>query len=113
MLQNLWNFQLGSQESMNVLILIVVGSQQRDREDSQVLNNATFCTPPVTTAQCNIGTEEYPDAAIVLNYDGNDYSQGYGQIEKVWRAPTRNEILQTVLSDQDLRSLNIIDDDVG
>ena len=35
--QNLWNFQLGSQESMNVPIWIIIGFQQTDREDSQIL----------------------------------------------------------------------------
>ena len=32
--QNLWNFELGSQESMNVPIRIILGFQERDRQDS-------------------------------------------------------------------------------
>ena len=36
--QNLWNFGLGSQESMNVPIWIIVEFQQRERQDSQNLN---------------------------------------------------------------------------
>ena len=36
--QNLWNCQLGSQKSMKVPIWIFVGFQQRDRQDSQILN---------------------------------------------------------------------------
>ena len=40
--QNLWNFELGSQKSMNVLIWIITGFQQRDRQDSQNLNTNTF-----------------------------------------------------------------------
>ena len=32
--QNLWDFELGSQESMNVPIWINIGFQQRDRQDS-------------------------------------------------------------------------------
>ena len=35
--QNLWNFELGSQESINVPIWITIGFQQRDRQDSQNL----------------------------------------------------------------------------
>ena len=31
--QNLWNFELGSQESINVPIWIIKGFQQRDRQD--------------------------------------------------------------------------------
>ena len=41
--QNLWNFDLGSQESMNVPIWIIIGFQQRDRQDYQKLNHDTFC----------------------------------------------------------------------
>ena len=39
---NLWNFELGSQENMNVPIWIIRGFQQQDRQDSQNLNNDTF-----------------------------------------------------------------------
>ena len=40
--QNLWNFELGCQESMNVPIWSSIGFQQRDREDSPIRNNDTF-----------------------------------------------------------------------
>ena len=40
--QNLWNFVVGSQESMNVLIWNTVGFQQTDRQGLQNLNNDTF-----------------------------------------------------------------------
>ena len=56
--QNLWNFELGSQESMNVPIWVVIGFQQRDRQDSQNLNNETFCNLPVTSAQAVIGQKK-------------------------------------------------------
>ena len=61
--QNVWIFELGSHENMNVPIWIIIGFQQRDRQDSQNLNNDSFCRPPVVSAQCIIGTEKYPDAA--------------------------------------------------
>ena len=41
-IQNVWNFELGSHENMNVPIWIIIGFQQRDRQDSQNLNNDTF-----------------------------------------------------------------------
>ena len=75
--QNLWNFELGSHESMNLPIWIIIGFQQRDRQDSQNLNNDTFYRLPVVSPQCVIGTEENPNAGILLNYDDDDYSQGY------------------------------------
>ena len=104
--QNLWNFELGSQKSMNVPIRIVTGFQQRDRQDSQSLNNDTFCRLPVISAQCFIGTENYPDAGILLNYDDDDYSQGYGQIKEAFRVLTKDNILQPYLSEDDFRSSN-------
>ena len=48
--QNLWNFELGSQENMNVPIWIIIGFQQQDRQDFRNLNSDTFCRLPVISA---------------------------------------------------------------
>ena len=56
--QKLWNFELGSQENMNVPIWINIRFQQQDRQDSQNLNNDTICRLPVVSAQGIIGTEK-------------------------------------------------------
>ena len=111
--QNLWKFELGSQESMKVPKWIILGFQQQDRQDSQKLNNDTFCRLPVVSAQCIIGKEKYPDAGILLNYDDDDYSQGYSQIIEAFRALTEDDILQTNISEQGFRSSNVRADDVG
>ena len=92
--QNLWNFEVGSHKNMNVLIWIIIGFQQQDRQDGQNLNNDTFCRLPFVSAQCIIGTEKNPDAGILLNYNDDDYSQGYGQIKEAFRAVTKDDILQ-------------------
>ena len=92
--QKLWTFELGTQEGINVPIWITIGSQQRQRQNSENLSNDTFYRPPVTSAQCIIGTEKYPDSAILLNYDDDDYSQGFGQIKGAFKALTKDEILQ-------------------
>ena len=55
--QNLWSFELGTREVVNVPIWIIVGFQPKDRQQSQILASDTFCRPPVTSAQCIIGTE--------------------------------------------------------
>ena len=55
--QNFWPFELGTQEGINNPIRIIVGFQQRDRQDSQNFNNDAFYRPSVTSAQCIIGTE--------------------------------------------------------
>ena len=111
--QNLWNFELGSQENMNVHIWIIIGFQQQDRQDSQNLNNDTFCRLPVVSAQCVIGTEKYPDTGVLLNYDDDDYSQGYHQIKEAFKALTKDDILQPYIYQEDFRSSNVAANDVG
>ena len=111
--ENLWKFELGSQESMNVSIWIIVGFQQKDRQDPQILNNDTFCWLPVASAQCIIGTEKYPDAGILSIYDDDDYSQGYHQTKEAFKALTKDNITKPYYSDEDFRSSNDRADDVG
>ena len=111
--QNVWNFEIGSHENMNVPIWIIIGFQQRDRQDSQNLNNDTFRRLPVVSPQCIIGTEKYPDAAILLNYDDDDYSQGYHQIKEAFRALTKDDIVQPYISEADFRTSNVAANDIG
>ena len=111
--QNVWNFELGSQENMNVPIWIIIGFQQQDRQDSQNLNNDTFCKLPVVSAQCINGTEKYPDTGILLNYDDDDYSQGYHQIKEAFEDLTEDDILQPYISEEDFRNSNYAANDVG
>ena len=49
---------------------------------------------PVTSTQCIIGTEKYPDSATLLNYVDDDHSQGYGQVKEAFKALTKDNILQ-------------------
>ena len=55
-------------------------------------------------------TEKYPDSTILLNYDDDDYSQGYGQITEAFRAFTKDDILQPYISDIDSTSSNDAND---
>ena len=41
----------------------------------------------------------------LLNYDDDDYNQGYGQIKEALKALTKDDILQPYISDNDFRSL--------
>ena len=77
------------------------------------MNNDTFCRLPVVSAQCIIGTEKYPDTGILLNYDDDDYSQGYHQIKEAFRALLKDNILQTYISEEDFRTSNVRAADVG
>ena len=104
--QNFWTFELGTQEGINIPTWIFVGFQQNDRQHDQNLNNDTFVRLPVISAQVVIGRERYPDSAILLNYEGDDYSQGYGQIKEAFNALTKDNILQPYISDHDFKSSN-------
>ena len=77
--QNFRSFELGTQVGVNFPIWIYVVFQQNDREHDQNLNNDTFYSMPVTSAQVVIGTEKYPDNGILLNYVDGEYCRGYGQ----------------------------------
>ena len=56
--QNLWTFDLGTKEGINTPVWVIVGFQQRDRQDSQKLNNDRFYRPPETITQCIIVKEK-------------------------------------------------------
>ena len=104
--QIFWTFELGTQEGINIPTWIFVGFQQNDKQHEQNLNNDTFVRLPVISAQVVIGTERYPDSAILLNYEDDDYSQGYGQIKEALKALTKDNILQPYISDHDFKSSN-------
>ena len=87
------NSKFGSQENMKVPIWKIIGFQQRDEQDSRNLNNKkmnndSFCRLVVTTAQCIIDTEKHLDIGIILNYDDDDYTQGYSKIKEKFGALT-------------------------
>ena len=104
--QNFWTFELGTQEGINIPTFIFVAFQQNNRQHDQNLNNDTFVRLPVITAQVVIGTERYPDSAILLDYDDDDYSQGYGQIKEAFKALTKDDILKPYITEDDFRSSN-------
>ena len=104
--QNLWSSELGTHEKMNVPIWIIVGFRRRDRQDSQKLASDTFCRLPITSAQCIIATEKYPDSAILLNYDDDDYIECYGLIKEASKALTKDDILERYIAEHDFRTSN-------
>ena len=104
--QNFWTFELGTQEGINIPTCIFVVFQKNYRQHDQNLNNDTFVRLPVISAQVVIGTERYPDSAILINHDDDDYAQGYGQIKEAFRALTKDDILQPYISEHDFRSSN-------
>ena len=97
---------MGTQEGKKFPISIIVGFQQRDRHDSQNLNNDTFSRAPLTSCQCIVGFGRNPDGSIFLNYDDDDFRQVYGQIKEAFRALTKDDIFKPYISDKDFRSFN-------
>ena len=72
----------------------------------QNLNNDILYRPPVTSAQCTIGTEKYPDSAILLNYNDDDYSQWYGLLEEAFKALIKDDIVEPYKSEHDFGTSN-------
>ena len=111
--QNLWISESGTQDRVNIPTWVIIGFQKRDRQDSQNLNNDTFCRLPATCAHCIIGTENHLVAGIFINCEDDDFSRGYGQSNEAFRALTKDDILQAHISHHDFRSSNVRADDVG
>ena len=111
--RNLWKFELSSQENMSVSIWNILDFQQRAFQNSQSFNIDTFCRLPVTSAQCIIGTEKYPDGGVLLKNDDDDYALGCAQIKEAFRVLTKDDILQPYTSDDEFRSSNVRADDFG
>ena len=110
--RNFWTFEIGTREGINVPIWIYVVFQQSDRQHDQKMNNDTFVTLPITSTQCIISYDKYPDVGLLLNYDNDDYSQVYGQIKEVSKVLTKDNILQSYLTEVDFRSPTVGDDGI-
>ena len=104
--QNLWHFELASQKGIKVPFGLTVRLQQRNRQKSQNLKNVTFHRLIVTSAQCKIGTEKYHNAGIIIIYDNDDYSQGYGCNKGAFGTLARDNFLQPYIFDHDSKSSN-------
>ena len=51
--------------------------------------------------------KKHPHASMLLNYEGDDYSQGSSQIKKAFRALTKDNIPQPYISDDNFRTSNV------
>ena len=103
--QNYGTFESGAQKN-NFPVWIYVVFQQSEKQHDQNLNNDSFFRMPVPSAQCIIGTEKYPDSAILLSYDDNDSFQGYGQRKEAFRTLREDDLLQPYITEDDFRSSN-------
>ena len=104
--QSFWTFKLGVQEGINIPVWVHVVFQQSHRQRNQNLNNDTLYRLPVTSDQVVIGTEKYPDSAILLNYDDDQYSQANGQIKEAFRTLTIDNSVQPYKTEDVFRLSN-------
>ena len=81
--------------------------------NSQDLNNGTFCRLFVFGAECLTGTENYLDAAMLVNCKDDDYSEGFDLIETAFKVLIRDVNLQSYISGNDFRPSNDGVDEVG
>ena len=61
---------------------------------------------PIVGAQCIVGNEKYPDVGLLINYNDDDYRQGYHQIKQGFKALTHDDLLQPYISGKNFRSSN-------
>ena len=61
---------------------------------------------PLDSGQCIIVIEKYPDNGSLLNFNGDDCSQGYHPIKEAFRALTHDNTLQPYMSENDYRLSN-------
>ena len=98
---------------MKVPIWNIIGFQERDRQDSPNLNNDTFVDYLLLVLNIILELKKNPNSGILINYDDDDYTQGYSQIKEVFRALTKDDIFQPYISDDNFRTSNVRADDVG
>ena len=102
-----WLFDFGVGEEIALPVFVVVGLQQRDRLNNQLLSNDCFYRTPDKFAQCIIATENYPDAGKNSIYAEDNYRQVDSQIVSCFNLSTKDHILQPFLSQQDFTMNNV------
>ena len=60
-------FELGVQSGIKVPFYIIVGFKHRDQFNQHQRSNDTTWSPTVVSAQCIIGSANYPNAGLISN----------------------------------------------
>ena len=58
------------------------------------------------SAQVVIGTETYPDTAILFNFSDDEYSQSYGERKEAFEALTKDDVLQPDRTEDNFKPSN-------
>ena len=87
---NNWIFELGQSENLNP-VYIIVGFMRQNKFNSQTQNNSVFDTLPIIQAQTKIGSENFPENAILCNYNRYNYCEAYYEIENFFKMYTQTD----------------------
>ena len=79
-----WTFEIGQETSIDIPLQIIVGFQSIERLQSQTQNNGVFDQLNITSAQCRIGTDRYPDQPYTLDYTRNKYNDAYEAVRNYY-----------------------------
>ena len=103
--QNPLTYEIGSQAGNKMFLFgILWHSNKKISQNLNIDNSSSFYRPPISNAQCIIGTRKNPYAGIFLNYNDVYYSPGYGQFKEAFETRTKEDLLQPYQSDQVFRS---------
>ena len=113
-IENVWTFELGVGDGVDIPIFVVLGFMQRDQFKQQHQNKDSSCRPSVVNAQCFIGCKKLPDAGIYCTYAIDKNSKAYGEVLSWFRHLANDNILQPYLTQKDfIESTNYPDDNAG
>ena len=104
--ENIWTFELGVGECVDVPRYVIVGFMQRDQCIQQHQNNDTFYRPCVVIAQCIIGSKKFPNAGKNCNYAIDTFWKSYGESVSCIRHLAKYNTLQPFITQKDFVTSN-------
>ena len=100
---NNWTFDLGN-SGESTPSFVIVGFQARNKIDSQTHHNAIFDRLRISNAVCKIGSEKNPVDGNECDYDRDNCSEAYQEIENFYRLHTETNILRPFIDLHKLRT---------
>ena len=70
----------------------------RNKFSDQEQNNSVFDTLPIISAVCKIGSENFPENAILCDYSRYNYCEAYYEIENFLKMYTETTFLKPIIN---------------
>ena len=83
--ENVWTFELGVGDGIDIPIYLIFGFMHRVQFNQQHKNYITFWRLSVVNALCIIRSEKYRDGGLNCNCAVDKYSQAFGEIVSCFR----------------------------